>query len=125
MTTTSERVAVRDRIYIDGEWVETTGDGAIEVINPSTEEVIGSVPQGTAEDVDRAVAAAARAFETWSQTTVEERAEWLGKIAAALGERQDEIAGLISDELGMPLGLSRLIQAGLPITTFGSLPGLM
>ena len=55
------------QLYIGGEWVEPAGDGTIEVVNPATEEVIGRVPEGTAEDVDRAVAAARTAFETWSQ----------------------------------------------------------
>ena len=52
------------------------GSGTIEVINSTTEEVMGSIPEGTAEDVDRAVAAAREAFESWSQTPVAERAEW-------------------------------------------------
>ena len=59
---------VRDKLFIGGEWVEPAGDGTIEVVNPSTEEVIGRVPEGTAEDADRAVDAAARAaFDSWSQ----------------------------------------------------------
>jgi acyl-CoA reductase-like NAD-dependent aldehyde dehydrogenase len=80
---------------------------------------------GTRDDVDRAVAAAREAFEVWSQTSTEERAERLTAIAAGLGERADEIAALVSAELGMPLKLSRMIQAGLPAASFSSMPELM
>ena len=59
---------VRDKLFIGGEWVEPTGDGSIEVVNPTTEEVIGRVPEGTAEDADRAVRSARAAFDAWSQT---------------------------------------------------------
>ena len=57
-----------DTIYIDGAWVPSTGSGSIEVVNASTEQVMGSIPEGTAEDVDKAVAAAKAAFETWGRT---------------------------------------------------------
>ncbi|MDE3070053.1 MAG: aldehyde dehydrogenase family protein [Acidobacteriota bacterium] len=116
---------VRENIYIGGRWVPPAGPGAIEVINASTEEVMGSVPAAGAEDVDRAVAAAREAFPAWSRTPIEERAEWMARIGQALGERGDEIAALISQELGMPLKLSRMIQAGLPAGTFASMPQVM
>jgi len=115
----------RDRLYIGGEWVEPAGDSAIEVVNPTTEEVIGSIPEGTPEDADRAVAAAREAFPGWAATSREERAGYLSAIAAALAERGDEIAALVSQELGMPLKLSRQIQAGLPTMSFSSMPELM
>ena len=91
-----------DRLYIGGEWVEPSGDGRIEVIDSTTEQVMGSVPEGTPDDVDRAVAAARGAFESWSQTPVAERSELLRTVAQALGERMEEIAALISREVGMP-----------------------
>ncbi len=97
---------VHDKIYINGAWVASTGRGQIDVINAATEAVIGSTPDGTAEDVDKAVAAARTAFATWSLTTATERAAYLDKIAAALGERADEIARTITAEVGMPLKLS-------------------
>jgi aldehyde dehydrogenase (NAD+) len=122
---TEQNIQVRDRIYIGGEWIPSTGTGVLEVINSTTEEVMGSIPDGTAEDVDRAVAAAREAFESWSQTTIEERAELIGGIAAALGARMEEIAVLIAQEVGMPLKLAGMIQAGLPTMDFGSLPALM
>ncbi len=124
-TLTQSQVQVRDKIYIGGEWVASSGSGVLEVDESATEEVIGSVPDGTPKDVDRAVAAAREAFETWSQTTVDERAEWMGRIAQALGERMEEIAALIAREVGMPVKLSHMIQAGLPTMSFGSMPQVM
>jgi aldehyde dehydrogenase (NAD+) len=122
---TDQAVNVRDKIYIGGEWVSSSGGGVLEVINATTEQVMGSVPDGTAADVDAAVAAARAAFESWSQTSVQERADWMAKIASALGARMDEIAALIAQEVGMPLKLSTMIQAGLPTTTFSSMPQLL
>jgi aldehyde dehydrogenase (NAD+) len=122
---TAAELQVRDRIFIGGAWVEPEGSEAIEVINSTTEEVIGTVPAGTAADADRAVLAARDAFEPWSQTSREERARYLEAIAAGLGERSEEIAAMISQELGMPLKLSKIIQAGLPVGQFGAMPKLM
>src|SRR5919109_566430 len=116
---------VRDKLYIDGTWVDPAGSEMIEVVNSTTEEVIGRIPQGTAEDVDAAVAAARRAFESWSQVPMGERAEYLRQISAGLAARADEIAATISQELGMPLRQSRSIQAGLPTMSFGSMPDLL
>jgi acyl-CoA reductase-like NAD-dependent aldehyde dehydrogenase len=108
----------RDKIYIDGAWVPSTGSGTIDVINSTTEEVMGRIPEGTAEDVDKAVAAAKRAFETWSQTDVEERGKYLTRITEGLQARMDDIATLVSQEVGMPKSLSLLVQAGLPMMSF-------
>jgi aldehyde dehydrogenase (NAD+) len=116
---------VKDKLYIDGEWVDPAGKETIDVVNASTEEVMGRIPQGTPEDVDRAVTAARRAFETWSQAPMAERAERLRAIAAGLAARADEIAATIAQELGMPIGLSKAIQAGLPTMTFTSVPDLL
>jgi aldehyde dehydrogenase (NAD+) len=122
---TSAELQVREKIFIGGEWVESTGPEAIEVINPTSEEVMGRIPAGTAADVERAVGAARAAFEPWSQTSREERSGYLAAIAAGLGERSAEIAATITQELGMPLKLSQLIQAGLPIGQFAAMPGLI
>jgi aldehyde dehydrogenase (NAD+) len=118
-------VLVRDQLYIGGEWVEPAGEGSIEVVNPTTEEVIGRIPEGTAEDADRAVRAARAAFDSWSQTAPEERARLCAAIAEKLGERSEDLATLITTEMGMPIGLSRMIQAGLPQITFSSMPELV
>jgi acyl-CoA reductase-like NAD-dependent aldehyde dehydrogenase len=116
---------VRDKLYIGGEWVEPAGDGTIEVVNPTTEEVIGRIPEGTAEDADRAVRAARAAFDSWSQTPPDERAGYCAAIGEKLEQRGDDLAALITTELGMPIGLSRMIQAGLPQVTFSSMPELV
>ncbi|HSL57298.1 MAG TPA: aldehyde dehydrogenase family protein [Acidimicrobiales bacterium] len=108
---------VHDKIYIDGAWVPSDGTGSIEVINASTEEVMGSIPEGTASDVDKAAAAAKRAFDSWSRTDLEERLKLVQRLAEELGARSDEIAEVIAGEVGMPLMWSKMIQAGLPAGT--------
>ncbi|MDQ1360611.1 MAG: aldehyde dehydrogenase, partial [Acidimicrobiaceae bacterium] len=111
----------RDKLYIDGAWVASTGTGTLSVIDSSTEEELATVPEGTVEDIDRAVAAARRAFPAWANTSVEERAKMLTRVQEALGTRMDELADMITHEVGMPLTLSGLIQVGLPMMTFGSM----
>ena len=64
----------RDKLYIDGAWVASTGTGTLSVIDSTTEEELATVPEGTVEDIDRAVSAARRAFPAWSETSVGERA---------------------------------------------------
>jgi aldehyde dehydrogenase (NAD+)/betaine-aldehyde dehydrogenase len=112
---------VHDKLYIDGAWVPSTGTGSIDVIDSTSEEVIGTVPEGTTEDIDRAVAAARAAFPAWSATPVEERTALLARVGEALGSRMDELADLITHEVGMPLVLSQLVQVGLPMASFGSM----
>jgi aldehyde dehydrogenase (NAD+) len=124
-TSTEAQIQVRDKIYVGGEWISSAGTDSLDVVNSTTEEVIGRVSAGTAEDVDRAVAAARRAFDSWSQTTVEERAEWMTKISQALGQHAEQIATLIAQEVGMPIKLATMIQAGLPTMDFGSMPQVM
>jgi acyl-CoA reductase-like NAD-dependent aldehyde dehydrogenase len=118
-------IQVRDKLYIGGEWVDPAGGETIDVVNASTEEVIGRIPQGTPADVDQAVAAARPAFEAWSQTEMGERAELVRAVAAGLAARRDEIAATVSQELGMPIVQSTGIQAGLPTMTFTSVPDLL
>ena len=121
----AEQMQVRDKLYVDGEWVDPSGPATIDVINSATEEVMGRIPQGSPEDIDAAVSAARDAFEPWSQTPPAERAAVLGAIAEGLAERQDEIAATVAQELGMPLKLSTAIQAGLPIMSFRSMAELL
>ncbi|MBA2608197.1 MAG: aldehyde dehydrogenase family protein [Actinobacteria bacterium] len=116
---------VRDKIYVDGAWVPSTGTGTLEVINSSTEEVMGTIPEGTADDVDKAVAAAKAAFPAWSQTPIEERGKYIQRITEGLGARMAEIAQTVAGEVGMPLNLSMLIQAGLPAANWGAIGGLL
>ena len=114
-----------ERIFVQGQWVEPHGQGRFDVIDAATEEIIGSVPKGDAEDAARAVEAARNAFAVWAATSPEDRAGYLQKIAEALGNRADAIGETISREVGMPLKLAKPIQAGLPITTFGSFARLI
>jgi acyl-CoA reductase-like NAD-dependent aldehyde dehydrogenase len=109
---------VRDKIYINGSWVASTGTGTLEVIDSTTEEVMATIPEGTAEDVDAAVQAAAAAFPAWAATSREERAKVLVRIGEALAARTDEIAAIISHEVGMPMTLSGMVQVGLPAGAF-------
>jgi betaine-aldehyde dehydrogenase len=109
-----------DKIYINGKWVTSAGDGFISVINASTEEVMGRVPNGTTEDIDRAVEAAQGAFESWAATPVAERAAALRKIVEGMQARTGDIAQTITGEVGMPLGLSTAIQVGLPVAVSSS-----
>lgn len=112
---------VRDRLYIGGQWVEPAGSGTIDVVDPTTEQVIGRTPEGTADDVDRAVEAARAGFAAWREVPVESRVDACTAISAALAERADEIAALVAAEVGMPLAQARTIQAGLPAMDFGSM----
>ncbi len=111
---------VFDKLYIDGAWVPSTGSGAIDVFDSTSGEVIARIPEGTADDVDAAATAAHAAFESWSQTSPEERAKYCTRIAEGLGARVDEIATVITREAGMPKWLSSLVQAGLPINSFNT-----
>jgi betaine-aldehyde dehydrogenase len=109
---------VRDKIYINGAWIPSTGSGRLEVIDSATEEVFATIPEGTPEDVDKAVQAAAAAFPAWAATSREERAKLLTRAGEALAARTDEIAQVISHEVGMPMTLSGSIQVGLPAGAF-------
>ncbi len=109
-----------DKLYIGGEWVASTGSSTIDVINASTEEVMGRIPEGTPDDINRAVAAAKEAFETWSALAPDVRGKHLEQISAGIAARAEEIGETIAGEVGMPLALSKAIQAGLPIAVCGS-----
>jgi aldehyde dehydrogenase (NAD+)/betaine-aldehyde dehydrogenase len=108
-----------EKLFIDGTWVPSAGTGRLEVINSTTEEVMALIPEGTPADVDAAVAAARRAFPRWSQTSVEERAKYLTRIQEGLEARTEDIATVVAQEVGMPVKLSQIIQAGLPKVNFG------
>jgi aldehyde dehydrogenase (NAD+) len=102
--------------YMDGRWQAPAGRETMEVRSASTEEVLARIPKGTAEDVERAVQSARRAFDSgWSFTTPAERADWLRKLAAALESRVQEIATTIAQEVGMPITMATIVQAQLPV----------
>ena len=97
--------------YIDGAWVDSDGGRRHEVIDPSTEQPASEITLGSAADVDKAVAAARRAFESFSQTSVEERSALLGRIIAEYKTRMPDLAKSISEEMGAPMGLATMAQA--------------
>src|SRR5258705_3496589 len=102
------------QFYVNGKWVQPAGTGMIDVINSTAEEVMGRVPEGAAEDINAAVAAARAAFSAWAETPPAERARYLAAIAEKLQARMNEIAEVIASEVGMPLPLATGVQAGLP-----------
>ena len=107
------------QFYINGEWVDPAeGVNPFDVINPANEEVIAQIALGSPADVDKAVAAARKAFDSFSQTSVEERLALLGKIVEIYQTRYDEIAETISKEMGAPLSLSKAAQAATGLGHF-------
>jgi aldehyde dehydrogenase (NAD+) len=99
------------QFYIDGQWVEPHSTDTLAVINPATEQPIESIAMGNADDVDDAVAAAKAAFETYSLTTKDERLALLDSIIGVYGSRMEELADVISQEVGAPLWLAQAAQA--------------
>ncbi len=99
------------KFYIDGAWVDPTTPRKLAVINPATEEVCGHVSNGSAADVDKAVAAARAAFETFSRTSREERIDLLERILAEYQKRFGDIAQAITEEMGAPASLAQRAQA--------------
>ncbi|MDP9403172.1 MAG: aldehyde dehydrogenase family protein [Actinomycetota bacterium] len=126
MVAVSAEVRHRDRIYVGGAWVRASKPGAaIDIVNPSTEEVMGSVPEAAAADADRAVAAARAAFPGWSSTAPEERGAFLARIAEGLQARIGDIAAVVTEEIGTPVNLSALVHGGLPVMTFTAMPQVL
>jgi 1-pyrroline dehydrogenase len=93
--------------FVGGEWVDAVEGGTADILNPATGETIAEVPQGTQADVDRAVEAAKRAWPEWRETTPQERAEMLLKLADAIEAHTDELARVESQNVGKPLGYAR------------------
>ncbi|MFW0793521.1 aldehyde dehydrogenase family protein [Gordonia sp. CPCC 205515] len=122
MTTSTRVLLDRSTIYVDGQWISVTGDGAIEVLDPATETHLGTVPIATAGDVDSAVTAAQAALEGWSARSPRERGKWIQRIAEAIDSRADEFAELISREIGMPVHQSRSIQVALAVGDLTAIP---
>ncbi len=110
----------RDQFFIGGQWVAPSTKETIDVHNAGTGAVMGKVPAGGEKDAQAAVAAAHAALESWSQTPVEKRCEFLQKVSDGLKARADEIAKTVAQEVGMPVKLSGRIQAGLPIANFAN-----
>src|SRR5690242_21442405 len=96
----------RMQFYIDGAWVDPVVKKCTPVINPATEEAMYEVALGSKADVDKAVAAAKRAFETFSQTSREERVALLTKVVDIYKTRMKDIGAAVSDEMGAPLPMA-------------------
>src|SRR6478672_657360 len=114
----------RTAFFVGGAWVEVSRD-RLTVINPETEEPVGSVPAGTPDDVDAAVRAAAAALPAWSAVSTVDRSALLRALADGLEARTDEVARLISTEMGTPYGFSQLVQVGNPVRVLRSYADLL
>ena len=103
------------KFYINGEWVAPLVANDLEVLNPATEKPVAVISMGTAGDIDRAVAAAKKAFATYSRTTTEERLALLEKLLAIYKRRYEEMAQTITMELGAPISMSTEQQADVGV----------
>ena len=101
------------QFYIDGKWVDPVVAKTADVINPATEAVAGRISLGSAADIDKAVAAARKAFASWSETTAAQRLELLLAIQAEYAKRQDELGIAIREEMGAPASLAGGFHVGL------------
>ena len=102
----------RTQFYIDGAWVNPVTPKSRPVVNPATEQPMYDIAMGSAADVDKAVAAARRAFETFSQTSREERVALLARIIEVYKSRAKDLGAAISDEMGAPLAFAEKFQVG-------------
>ena len=101
------------KFYINGNWVDPASPKTLDVINPANESVAGRISLGSAADVDRAVAAARKAFASWSQSSREERLDLLQRIVAEYKKRYDDMAKAITEEMGAPDWLATKAQAAI------------
>ena len=101
-----------EKIFIGGDWVAPSSSAKIDVISPHTEEIVGRVPEGKEADIDRAVAAARKAFDQgpWPRTAAKDRAELMAKLSNGIQARMLEIAGVITTEMGSPASFSLMGQ---------------
>jgi aldehyde dehydrogenase (NAD+) len=104
------------QLFIGGEWVDPAGKATIDVISPHSEELVGRTPEGTADDMDRAVAAARAAFDEgdWSQAPAADRIAVVQKFAEIYAARMMDLAQVITDEMGSPISFSQLAQTPAP-----------
>ena len=94
------------QFYIDGQWVDPIAPRTAQVVNPATEEVSGTISLGSAADVDKAVAAARRAFATFGETSAKERLDLLEAILAEYLKRETDLGEAVSEEMGAPMSLA-------------------
>ncbi|MBR8740221.1 aldehyde dehydrogenase family protein [Nocardiopsis sp. MG754419] len=105
-------------LYIDGAWHDSTSDEALDVVNPATEQVIDAVPAGSTTDVDVAVQAAVAAFPAWSALTAGQRVTHMAKALELFDARLDDIAAILTADMGAPVKFATKVQAGLPARMF-------
>ena len=113
------------KFYIDGAWVDPAEPRTLDVINPATEQAVARISLGGAEDVDRAVQAAQRAFTSFSRTSRQERIDLLEAILAEYIRRQDEMAQAITTEMGAPAALARNAQAFMGVAHLSTAIGVL
>lgn len=106
--------------YINGQWVQATSSNTLPVHDASTEEVMATVPEGTAAEAEAAVLAARAAQQAWADLPVETRAGYIDKIVEGLKARTDELAAAIAREVGMPLKMAKMVQVGAPVFNWGN-----
>ncbi|ALJ19589.1 aldehyde dehydrogenase family protein [Microbacterium sp. No. 7] len=104
-----------NRLYIDGAWVTPHSGETVDVLNPTTEEVLATIPNADADDVDAAVEAAERALPAWAALGWEKRAEHVAKLLDYLEEHNDELVQTIAKELGCPVSIAQVMHVGLPV----------
>jgi len=107
-----------EQFYIDGEWVDPAGSSFMDRINPATEETIGRVALGSSVDVDRAVHAATKAFETFQYSSREERIALFDRIIAAFESRKEDLARAITSDIGVPSWFARGYQTDMAVAHF-------
>ena len=110
-------ISSQTRLFIDGQWVAPQSSQTIPVISPVTEEEFATIPDGGTADVDAAVAAARRAFDSgpWPRMSHRERADILGRVADELDKRTDEMADAMVAEMGSPITQAKFGQ--VPVTS--------
>ncbi len=113
------------QFYIDGKWVDPVEPKTLDVINPATEEVAGKIALGTAADVDKAVMAARRAFDSWSQTSREERMDVLQRILAEYQKRFGDLATAVTEEMGAPASLAQRAQVPIGMGHLSTTMGVL
>jgi len=116
VTATADTALDRSQLFIGGTWADPATDQVIEVVSPATEEVVARVPAGSTADIDRAVAAAREAFDhgPWPRMSPEERIEVVARLSGLYAARLDEMAKVITTEMGSPISFSSLAQAPAP-----------
>jgi aldehyde dehydrogenase (NAD+) len=108
------------KLYINGQWLAPLSGQYHEISNPATENICARTPLANENDVIAAIEAARRAFSPWTQTSAEERADFINAAADAMERRIDEFANAISETMGCPLSLAADIQVKGAIDGFRS-----